>query len=272
MSADLHTHTLYSDGVLSPEQLLIKAQERGITILSITDHDTMDGYVVGEAIADKYGIELISGIELSCFEDGVDYHILGYFLDPDYPRLKTHLDIFRRERVKRAERIVKKLRNLSVNIHLDDVLERAGAGTIGRPHIAAEMVKNGYVKDLKNAFDRFLANGKPAFEGKPKFHVSEGVDLINASGGLAVLAHPGQMSYDRLHYIIECGIDGLEVVHPSHPLDIRVYYHNVAMHYWLLETGGSDFHGTRTYDESNFGEFVVQPSAVESMLNHLAKR
>jgi len=272
MVADLHTHTLYSDGILTPEQLILKAQGRGVSFLAITDHDTMDGYRVGESIARKHSIELIAGIELSCYENGTDHHILGYFLDPDYPRLKTHLTIFRRERMKRAERIVNKLRNLSVNIKLDDVLERAGAGTIGRPHIAAEMVKSGYVKDLKSAFDRFLATGKPAFESKPKFAVAEGIDLINSAGGLAVLAHPGQMSYDKLHMVIEAGIDGIEVIHPSHPLDVRVYYHNVAMHYWLLETGGSDFHGTRPYDDDNFGEFVIQASAIESMINHLAKR
>ncbi len=268
--ADLHTHTRRSDGVLTPEELLKKASEVGLTALAITDHDTMDGYIEAEPLAAQYGIELVPGIEVSCFENGRDYHILGYYVDPDNKIFKQHLEIFRREREKRAERIVQKLQNLQLPVHFDDVLTKAGNATIGRPHVAAVMVDAGVTETMKKAFDRYLGNGKRAYEPKPNFPVAKGIELINQTGGVAVLAHPGKdLPPHVLMSIIDSGIDGIEVVHPSHHADTQRHYREIAYNYCLLETGGSDFHGNRDYDAVNFGACTVPYNLVEAMKTHV---
>jgi predicted metal-dependent phosphoesterase TrpH len=267
--ADLHSHTLRSDGVLTPEDLLKKAAEVGLTALSITDHDTMDGYIEAEPLASKYNIDLIPGIEISCYENDRDYHILGYFVDPDHKVFQQHLDIFRREREKRAERIVKRLRDMHLPVHFDDVLTKAGSATIGRPHVAAVMVDAGVSETMKKAFDRYLGNGRLAYEPKPNFPVVKGIELINNAGGVAVLAHPGRdLPAHILSSIIESGIDGIEVVHPSHQPELQKHYREIAALYFLVETGGSDFHGNRDYDATNFGKFTIPYSLVETMKYH----
>ncbi|MBI3258922.1 MAG: PHP domain-containing protein [Ignavibacteriae bacterium] len=270
--ADLHSHTLRSDGVLTPEELLKKASELGLTALSITDHDTMDGYIEAEPLAAQYNIELIPGIEISCYENDRDYHVLGYFVDPDNKVFQQHLDIFRREREKRAERIVKRLQGMDLPVHFDDVLIKAGSATIGRPHVAAVMVDAGVTDSMKKAFDRYLGNGRSAYEPKPNFPVSKGIELINNAGGVAVLAHPGRdLPAHILMSIIQSGIDGIEVVHPSHQPELQRHYREIAALYCLIETGGSDFHGNRDYDHVNFGKVTIPYSLVEAMKYHIHK-
>jgi predicted metal-dependent phosphoesterase TrpH len=269
---DLHTHTHHSDGVWSVRQLFSLAVEKELSALSITDHDTVASFFEAEALSAESGVEFVTGIELSCFENGRDYHLLGYCIDPTNPAMKQHLLLYRSERERRAERIVAKLRRFDTRVNFDDVLTKAGIGTVGRPHVAAVMIASGMSADQKQAFDKYLNPGKPAFEPKPNFSVEQGIRLINGAGGIAVLAHPGNMPSNILSNFVESGLDGIEVVHPSHHPDLQQHYRNIASHYWLIGTGGSDFHGSRDYDFVNFGVSVVPYSVVQALRRARSKR
>lgn len=267
--ADLHLHTTYSDGVFTPEQLLKKVSEVGISAISITDHDSIDGYIQAQKYLDKYNIQIIPGIELSCIENGKEIHLLGYNIDPDNKILKNHLQDFRNGRYKRAEQILQKLKNLQRPVNFSLVLEKAGEAPITRPHIAMAMTELGYTSNLKEAFVLYLGDDKPAYVSKANFSIERGIKLINQSGGLAVLAHPARMIQpDTLYKLIKSGLDGIEIIHPTHDLATQKYYQSIASQYWLLETGGSDFHGNREYDEDNLGKFIVPLSTVESIKIH----
>ena len=268
--ADLHTHTIFSDGILSPTELFTKAKEVGLSAIAITDHDTMDGYLASIHIAEELGIQLVPGIELSCYENARDYHLLGFFQDPDNPNLKKNLELFRHEREKRAERIVNKLNRQNVDVSFNDVLDKAGVAPVARPHIAAVMIEQGHSPDIKKAFDQYLSYGKPAYEPKWNFPVELGVKLLNEAGGVAVLAHPGRyLPQQILAKFIQKGLDGIEVIHPSHSEETQIYYKSLVDHYCLLSTGGSDFHGSREYDATNFGKFTVPVSIIEAMQSFL---
>jgi len=264
--ADLHTHTTYSDGKLSVAELFEKAEKTGLAALSITDHDSVDGCVVALDIKTEYNLDFISGIEFSCYEDGREHHVLGYHMDVHNKVLLSTLQEFKKARLKRAQKILEKLNNMSLTLDIDLILQIAGEAPITRPHIAEAMMDKGYISNLKEAFVHYLGEGKPAYEAKSNFSVQRAIKLINECGGVAVLAHPARsMPSDTLYKVIEQGLDGVEVVHPMHDESLQKYYHTIASQYWLLETGGSDFHGTREYDEPNFGKFVVPYSVVDSI-------
>lgn len=271
--ADLHCHTYFSDGVLSPEELLQKAVKHGIYAISITDHDTVDGCVAAHELLDKYPVELINGCEFSAHEGDREYHILGYALDTDHEPLRKHLDDFRQSRFHRAEMIVEKLKKLDIHIDLDEVIEKAGVAPITRPHIAAVMLDERYVIDMKEAFIKYLGDDGPAFVKKQHYPVEDCIKLINESGGIASLAHPGNtINQSTLYKMIQHGLDGIEVIHPMHDENLQKYYHSIASQYWLLGTGGSDYHGNKEFDKANFGNFVVPYSVVESIRFHIGTR
>lgn len=270
---DLHTHTIYSDGVLTPEELLKKASLAGLDAISITDHDSIDGCLEAHELSKEYDIEIIDGIEFSCYEDGKEYHILGYNFDPSNKILLDYLQTFRSARLIRAEKIVQKLNLLNIEITLDQVLEVAGKAPVARPHIAMVLISNGVIENIKEGFWKFLAEGKPAYEPKVNFTIPQALKVINKAGGVAVLAHPGKyLTQDELSKIIKSGIDGIEVIHPSHDVTTENFYKKTAAQYWLLATGGSDFHGNREYDEENFGKFKVSYSIVDSIKYHSIRR
>jgi predicted metal-dependent phosphoesterase TrpH len=178
--------------------------------------------------------------------------------------------MFKHERAKRAERIIKKLNNVNVDITLMDVLEKAGKAPIARPHIASVMIDKSFIGDLKSAFDKYLSYGKPAYEPKWNFPVELGIKVINDAGGVAVLAHPGRyLPQQVLSRFIKQGLDGIEVVHPSHSPETQQYYRSIIDQYCLLWTGGSDFHGSRDYDETNFGTFTIGTNAIDAIQSYL---
>jgi hypothetical protein len=264
--ADLHTHTTYSDGVFLPEELLIKAKSVGLDAISITDHDTVDGYVEALQYSQKYDIEIISGCEFSCFENGREFHILGLNIDPDNQNLKIHLKNFRNARLHRAKQIHKKLSDLGIHFSFDDILETAGKAPVTRPHIAQVLLNKGFIDTARQAFERYIGEGCPAFQNKAVFPVESCINLINKSSGVAVIAHPrNYIDQPTLYKFIQLGLDGIEVYHPSHNADQIRFYQSIASQFWLLETGGSDFHGNREYDTNNFGNFYVNYSVVESI-------
>jgi len=270
---DLHTHTTYSDGILTPAELLTKAESKGLRAISITDHDSIDGCIEARELSKEYFVEIIDGIEFSCYEDAKEFHILGYNFDIYNPELKRYLEKFREERYKRAGKIVEKLNNLKIPIEFNDVEVKAGKAPIARPHIAAVMNDMGIVPNLKEAFWHYLADGKPAYEPKSNFTISQALKVINKAGGVAVLAHPGKyLTQDELYKVIKIGIDGIEVVHPSHDETLVNFYRKTASQYWLLATGGSDYHGNREYDEVNFGKYIMPYSVVDSIKFHSNRR
>jgi predicted metal-dependent phosphoesterase TrpH len=269
--ADLHIHTNYSDGALSPACIIRKAHENDLSVISITDHDTVDG--IDEAIEEgkKYGIDVIPGVELSSDIADFEVHILGYFMDKDNSELQRYLKFFRDERAKRAERIVKKVNWLGVPLKYEHILEVAGDSAIGRPHIAQAMLAHKLVPSFQDAFNRFLGNYAPAYE--KKIHISPGsaFKIITDAGGLAFIAHPNNFPEHIINELIKAGADGIEIIHPSHSADKVRYYKQLAGQYFMLTSGGSDYHGGKKNDDGNFGKFTISPEVVDAMRQRLSK-
>ncbi|MGB5288967.1 MAG: PHP domain-containing protein, partial [Ignavibacteriaceae bacterium] len=255
LKTDLHTHTYHSDGFYAPENLLTKAHNRGIKVLSITDHDSMNGISEAIEIAKKFEIEIVPGVEISSDIRDTEVHILGYFVDPNNKELEHYLNFFREERHKRAIRIVKKLNILGLNITIDDVLVFAKNSAIGRPHIAQALLAKGQVKSFFEAFYKYIGNHAPAYERKVHLSPQSAFKIINDAGGLSFIAHPGDMPEILIKELIDAGVDGIEVVHPSHSPEQVRFYRGIVNQYFLLECGGSDFHGGKREDDENLGKY-----------------
>lgn len=272
IKADLHTHTNYSDGVHSPEELILKIKDAGINALAITDHDNVDAIEEALELGRQHGIDIIPGCEISSEHNGKETHILAYFLDHKNEELLDYLLNFRRERMKRAEKIVQRLNELNIPIQLSEVLKYVkGNASIGRPHIAIALVEGGYLDNYYEVFNRYIGDDKPAYVKKPNISSKDAIKLINKCGGLSFIAHPGKSLRDSntLFELIENGVDGIEVIHPSHTdYDIE-YFRSIASQYFLLESGGSDFHGGRINDSSILGRFFVSEQKIAAMKNRL---
>jgi predicted metal-dependent phosphoesterase TrpH len=268
--ADLHTHTNHSDGALTPYELIRKAKEMEVVVLGVTDHDSVNAIEECISIGQELGVEIIPGVELSATVEDREIHILGYFLDYKNPNLLEYLSVFRKDRVKRAERIVEKLNGMNVPLTLDAVLEQAGDGAVGRPHIANALVENGLAESYHAAFSKYIGYGRPAYEKKFSVSPDDAISLINSSRGLSFLAHPGKYTTDGvLLHLIKSGLDGIEVIHPSHLPEKVQHLRKIVGQYFLLESGGSDFHGGNRKDEDAFGTYTVPVSWVEEMKKRL---
>jgi hypothetical protein len=268
--ADLHMHTTYSDGTLTADELLQRAKEVGLTTISITDHDNV-GAVEGAINAGKaLGIEVIPGVELSAMVGEQDIHILGYFLDHKSQSLLDYLAFFRIERVRRAERIVGKLNDLKIPLKIESVLEQAGAGSVGRPHIANALLEEGLTDSYNEAFSKYIGFGKPAYQKKFQVSPQAAIELISSAGGLSFVAHPGNSIDEKvLLSLIHDGVDGIEVIHPSHSPERVSHYSGIVSEYFLLASGGSDFHGGKRSDYDSLGQFYITQRHVEMMRRHL---
>ncbi len=262
---DLHTHTSFSDGHLNPKELLKKASSQGIEVISITDHDSVNAFEVAKNYGDKYGIEVIPGVEISSDIRDSEVHILGYFIDPQNKELEHYLNFFREERYKRAIRIVEKLNILGLIISMEDVLKQAKNSAIGRPHIAQALLVNEQVKSYFEAFYKYLGNHAPAYERKVHLSPQSAFKIISDAGGLSFIAHPGNMPEILIKELIDAGVDGIEVVHPSHTPERVKFYRGIVNEYFLLESGGSDYHGGKREDEENLGKFYTSAKSVEAM-------
>ena len=240
---DLHAHTFFSDGLLSPEALVERALAKGLAALAVTDHDSVEALPRARAAAATH-LELVPGIELSSAMDGLDLHILGYYLDPEYPPLRQRLERFQDERRERAVRMMQLLDELGAPLDPDSVFDLAGPGVVGRPHVAGALLKAGHVASMDEAFKRYLGPNGAAFVPRPAFHPSEAIALIHEAEGVSVLAHAGAMMPDAvIERLRSAGLRGIEVWHPQHnPATVR-RYRALAERLSLLETGGSDYHG-----------------------------
>lgn len=241
---DLHIHSTKSDGELSPKQIITTAFDTGIKVISITDHDEIDGYNQAKAEADRLGIRLIPGIELNTDGEEGELHILGYHFDPISKDLLSHIEWRTKDRMKWAEKIVHKLQEMDYAIDFKSCLSRAKGKIIVRTHIADELVDKGYFLSSKQAYTELLQKNAPAFVDRGHFCAKDAIDLIHRAGGEAYLAHPGiypfEISLDRL---ISYGLDGIEVYHSKHTKEQTDYWEQKATHLGLKRSGGSDHHG-----------------------------
>jgi predicted metal-dependent phosphoesterase TrpH len=241
---DLHIHTTASDGTLTPRQVVLRAKEKGLRAIAVTDHDTIDGIVPSQN-----GLEVIAGIEISAEYCGKEIHILGYLIDPREPTLLQTLDTVVKERQRRNAFILDAMAADGYALSLEELRKNHPDAVLGRPHIAAALVEKGYATSIRDAFDRFLGEGTPYYLRRVYLPYRSAVQVIRGAGGVAVLAHP--MEYgaapEELERLIAdlktAGVAGLEAIHPSHTKqDIRTMF-NLAGRHGLFCTGGSDFHG-----------------------------
>ncbi len=268
-TVDLHMHTTCSDGKLSPKEIVEKAHAVGLKAISITDHDNLAAYQEAKPVADALGIELIPGVEVSTSHLGRDVHILGYFVQEN-SELNAYLKDCRERRIVRTEKIVDNLRKMGVYIRIEQVFEKASNGSVGRPHIAAVLQETGYVQSYSEAFAKYIGPNSPAYEKSVETDPAEVIRLINEAGGLSFLAHPGRfIPDDTIRFLIDAGLDGIEIIHPAHNEDQQEFYRAIANEYFLLMSGGSDYHGTKPQDEENFGQLVMHYKWLEKMRNHL---
>ena len=243
---DLHLHTTASDGRSSPEQLVRAAAAAGITTLAVTDHDTTAGVAAARTAASAVGVEVVMGIEITAVLEGRDIHILGYFFDDTHPELVTFLAAQREDRRRRIDAIVERLSAMGAKINHRAIAKEAADShkALGRPAIARALVTAGHARDIADAFDRFLADGRPAFISRQGAAPSDVVALVRRAGGVASFAHPGKMGFDvLLPDLAHAGLTGLEVFHPDHDADAEQKYLSIAEALNLTPTGGSDYHG-----------------------------
>ena len=241
---DLHVHSIYSDGTFTPEQVVRQAVVMGLIVIGLTDHDSVSGVAAAQAEGRILGVDVVPGCEFSAEVDGRDVHILGYYIDCDSPALLNCLETYQNARRERAEQMVRKLNGLGVKLRIEHVLAKAGAGAIGRPHVADAMVEEGFVFSADQAFHKYLGYARPAYEPKYALTPREAVDVIHGAGGLACLAHPVLYRRDELiPGLVEDGLDGIEVRHIKHGAADVARYSELADRYGLIPTGGSDCHG-----------------------------
>lgn len=241
---DLQTHTTASDGALAPTLVVEAAKAAALYAIAITDHDSVDGLPEAMLAGAQHGVRIVNGVELSTHFDDDELHLLGLHMS-DLDSMRDALAELRDGRVARAARIVDTMNRFGVPVTMDAVLQEAADGAVGRPHVARAMVAGGWVRDFREAFDKWLGFGRPAYMAKARFEVADGIALVHRAGGLAVWAHPGEHATPaRVARLATAGLDGVEVLHPSHPPYLSQRLFETVEKAGLLPSGGSDWHGT----------------------------
>jgi len=272
---DLHIHTTASDGKYSPDVIVARAAETGLKYISITDHDTIDGVIPAINAAKSYpGLTLIPGVEISTDLADGEAHILGYFIDYGSPDFQKELEKFRDSRLVRGQRMVAKLNDLGIKIDWSRVQAIAGDGAIGRPHVAQAMLEKGYVKTFKEAFDKYIAHGGPAYVEREKMTPQEAVALILSAGGIPVLAHPFTVKDPEAMAatLKEAGLIGIEAHYKDNTPEQTAATLELAEKYGLIATGGSDYHGIDESKEVMIGGVEVPVEAAERLIAMAEKR
>ena len=266
---DLHIHSSVSDGRFSPAEVIHKAAEAGMAVISLADHDNVDGIAPALAAATNFpGLKVIPGVEISTDTSDGEVHILGYFIDYTDDELLTSLSVMRQSRQKRAQKMIARLAELGFPLEWSRVQELAGSGTIGRPHIVQAMLEKGYINSFQEAFTRYLAKGGPAYVERDKMRPEEAVGLILKAGGFPVLAHP--LTTDQPESLIinlkKSGLTGLETYYKDYSDEQINELVRLADKYELITTGGTDYHGIDNAAEIAIGGTDVPPEAAGRLI------
>ncbi|MCR1898085.1 PHP domain-containing protein [Irregularibacter muris] len=266
---DLHVHTLASDGLFTPQEVVQWAYKKNLKAIAITDHDTTDGIEKAIITGKQLGVEVIPGIEINTDYNGLEVHILGYYIDYRANWFQELLKNIRHARQIRAKKMVEKLQNLGLHIDLDEVEKLAGDASIGRPHIARILQKHNYVQSIKEAFDKYINNTGPAYVERYKITPCEAIKTIIDCGGVPVLAHPGLIgNLSIVKELVDCDLQGIEVYHSKHNPETTNLYFHIAKQYNLIITGGTDCHGHLYGGQPILGSLNID----ESLLHELKKR
>ena len=264
---DLHTHSIRSDGALSPAELVRRAGERGVRVMALADHDTLEGIAEATAAGERVGVRVVAASELNTESAWGDVHVLGYFLDPLDAALADRLRWLRENRGRRIELMVERLAALGYPVALERVMEIAQGGALGRPHLAQALVEAGHVPSYDAAFDTLLAKSSPAYVTRVGLTPLEAVQLVRASGGVPSLAHPGTVEIDlevALPPLVAEGLAAIECYYGSHTVEATVRYLALAERFGVVPTGGSDFHG-RGEHGAPLGGVPVPSSSVDAL-------
>lgn len=249
---DLHTHSQASDGMQPPAENVKLAKQRGLSAVALTDHDTVAGVAEAQRAGHEYGIDVVAGVEISTRADGKDIHVLGYYVNTEDEQFLERLRGLREAREERNHLIIAKLQELGLEISWQEVIDGLGRPlepdeSIGRPHMADVLVRKGYAADMRDAFNRYLAEGQPGYVSVPRVAPEDACQWIKDAGGAAVIAHPGLYRDDELvrRILVDAHPDGIEVVHSDHGPEEERRYAELAREFGLIQTGGSDYHGVR---------------------------
>jgi predicted metal-dependent phosphoesterase TrpH len=271
-AVDLHSHTTASDGTLAPRDLVRLAARHGVRVLAVTDHDSTEG--LAEAMREARNLpplEIVPGLEINCDVPGAEIHVLGYCLDWEAPWFQEFLAAQRAERRQRIYRIAARLAELGMPIDPAEVFALVKEGSAGRPHVAQVMVDRGYVKSVREAFDRYLATNGPANVPRTRFTPVQAVRIIRRARGVPVLAHPGLANRDELiPELVEAGLLGIETFYPEHSAAQTATYLDMCSRLGLVATGGSDFHGPGVGSARHPGVQPVPDSAWQELRRRLA--
>lgn len=275
---DLHTHSTHSDGTYSPEELINLAKKIGLKGLALTDHDTISGLKEAFEYANQVNLPFLCGIEISIkYEKNGHFHLLGYFLSPEIPELDSVLQKLKEARKNRNKKLIEKLQNIGIDITYEELLN-LGKGEIGRPHIANLLVKKKVVKNVQEAFDKYLKKGAIAYVPKALLTPEEGIAIITKAKGIPVLAHPISLSlseeelFDYLKYLKDLGLKGVEAYYSEHTREFTNFLLDCAKKLNLCVTGGSDFHGENKPDiklGTGFGNLRVPEECFTNLVNML---
>lgn len=267
-NCDLHIHSTASDGNLTPAQVVQLAAEKKIHTLALADHDTIEGYLEAQTRGDKIGVTVLPGVELTCNFNSRESHLLGYCFDTENEELNEILDKHHLSRKKRIRWILAQLADQGFQISFDEVWAEAHGGNLGRPHIAAVMVDKRMVASKKEAFIRYLGDNALGEIPNSYLNYRQAINLIKKAGGVTILAHPGLMyTNDEIKAFIDAGLDGVEIIHPSHNYKLQKKLENLAENHSLLKTGGSDFHALNGEYEPHLGIVTIS----EKWVNQLVK-
>jgi len=241
---DLHVHTNHSDGTFAPARAVEAASDAGLAAMAVTDHDTVSGVAEAMDAGRRFGLEVVSGIEFTAEAGRHEVHILGYGIDLEHNELRAVTDRLQRSRFDRARRMIERLADMGIELDFDELVEAAGPGNIGRPHVASKIYELGVVESVQEAFERYIGRNRPAYVDRWRISPRDALGIVHTSGGLAVLAHPKLGSASNMvPELVRLGLDGIEVYHTKHFPDDVERYKAVAERYGLLKTGGSDCHG-----------------------------